>query len=149
MRIFLTIIKLVLSTLASIFIFNADTLIEEIVIYAVCYGMITYYMYYIKGWIEDGLEEGFMDDGIFMMLLMFVFKLCIPILTLLIPVWILQKIFGEKVGMNIGYGLILIACFGCLISDVIGIVRIFKPDFLDGGTKAQSQSGYIEDDAEQ
>ena len=145
MRLLLTIIKLVLSALASIFIFHGDSLIEQIVIYAVCYGMITYYMYYIKGWIEDGMEDGFvMEDGIFMMLLMFVFKLCIPILTLLIPVWILQKIFGEKVGMNIGYGLILIGCFGCLVSDVIGIVRIFKPDFLDGGTKAQA--GYIEDD---
>ena len=147
MRLLLTIIKLVLSTLALIFIFDGDSLIEQIVIFAVCYGMITYYMYYIKGWIEDGPEEGFMEDGIFMMLLMFVFKLCIPILTLLIPIWILQKIFGEKVGMNIGVGLMLIGFFGCLVYDLVGIVRIFKPDFLDGGTKAQS--GYIEDDAEQ
>lgn len=147
MRILLTIIKLVLSTLASIYIFHGDTVIHQIVMYALCYGMITYYMYYIKGWIEDGIEDGFMEDSFLVMLIMFVLKLCIPILTLLIPIWILQKIFGETVGMNIGGGIILLVSFGCLISDVVGIIRIFKPDFLNGGTKAES--GYIEDDAEQ
>lgn len=146
MKLFLTIIKLILATLGCVFIFRADTIFYQIIMYALCYGLITYYMYYINAWIEDGFDDSFMDDGIFMMLIGFLFKLCIPILVILLFYWILQKIFGEKAGSIIAGICILLASFGCLISDIVGIIQVFKPDFLNGSRKAES--GFIEDDSE-
>lgn len=146
MKIFLTIIKLVLAALGCVFIFRADTIFYQIIMYALCYGLVTYYMYYIREWSEDGFDDGFMDDGIFMMLMGFLFKLCLPILILIIPYFILQKIFGQTVGATIFGIFVLTASFGCLLSDIVGIIRVFKPDFLDGGSKADS--GFIEEDDE-
>ncbi|MCM1259039.1 MAG: hypothetical protein NC307_14480 [Roseburia sp.] len=146
MKLFLTIIKLILATLGCVFIFRADTVIYQIIMYALCYGLITYYMHYINEWIEDGFDDGFMDDGIIMMLVNFLFKLSLPILVVVFFYWAVQKIFGEKVGSVIAGIGVLLACFGCLISDVVGIIQVFKPDFLNGSSKAES--GFIEDDGE-
>lgn len=147
MKILLTIIKLVLTTLACIFFLHADSILSQIIMFALCYGLITYYMHYIRDWIENGMDDDVMDEGIVMIIINFLIKLLMPLLVLLIPYWIFQKIFGETVGSTIASICILVICFGCLISDVVGIIQVFKPDFLSGGSKADS--GFIEDDVEE
>ena len=145
MRIVSTIIKLVLSFFASRFLLDDDvSFLYTVVVYAFCYGMISYYLHYLK----DGLANGFWGDGIgdfsiIGVIVGFILKLFAPIIALLIFVFILQKIFGEDLGMNIGMGIILIVSVGCLIADVVGIIQIFKPNFLSDGNKASS--GYIDD----
>lgn len=147
MKIFLTIIKLALTTLACVFFLHGNTIFDQTVMFALCYGLITYYIYYIKQWINEGIDDGGMDEGIVMIIINFMIKLLMPLLILLIPYWIFQKIFGETVGSTIASICILLISFGCLISDIVGIIQIFKPDFLNGGKKADS--GFIEDDVEE
>lgn len=148
MKILLTIIKLVLATFASRFLLDDDvSILYTVVVYAFCYGMISYYLYYLK----DGLTNGFFGDGMWDFSLLgvivgFFLKLFAPIIVLLIFAWILQKIFGEDLGMNIAMGIVLVVSFGCLIADIVGIIQIFKPNFLSSGDNASS--GYIKDDNE-
>ena len=150
MKLIGTIIKLILSTLACVYIFHGDTIIYQIVLFALCYGLITYYAYCFREWKESGFEfdASVFEDGLFGGLLSIILTLCIPFITLLIPYWILGKIFGETIGGGIVIGIILVVCFGCLIVDIAEIIGVFKPDFSNSKKEhgKNAGSGYIEDD---
>lgn len=141
------IIKFILAALASALILHNVSILYRIVVFALLYGLITYYIYYFKNSEGEGFSIWIGDGSLLMNLLEIGIKIFAPILSILVMYWILSAIFGETAGTNIAGVIILVASFGCLITDIVGVIKVFNPNFL--GDWSKKDSGFIEDTEEQ
>lgn len=131
MKIFKTIVKAALSVAAVMAMGLTDSsgnpdVFSAIVMFAVIYGLITYYMFSFAN--SDGF---FVGNGLISMAFALILNLGLPLLAIIIPMFILQALLGE-IGMIIFGIVVLIVCAGCILGDVVNIVRMFHPGFLGG-----------------
>ena len=126
MRILGTIIKTARAIAAMVYFGSPDDLFGTITIFAGAYGLITWYIFnFTNGGIFEGIGEGGLIVGLLL-------TLCMPALVLVIPLFILEAILPGEIG-DIIYGIVVLAaCVGCVVSDFVHIIRLFKPDSRGG-----------------
>ena len=130
MKILKAIVKVALSIAAMRFFAGSESSFDlgsAIVFFAVCYGLVSWYMFsFANG------SPIFMGYGLISFAIAMVLNLCLPLLVFVIPVFILEAILPGEIAAII-YGIvIIIACAVCILSDIVGIVRMFNPGFLGG-----------------
>ena len=102
---------------------NPDVL-GAIVMFAAIYGLITYYMFsFANG------SSFFVGSGLISMAFAMILNLGLPLLVITIPLFILEALLGE-IGTIIFGIVILVVCAGCVLGDIVLIVRMFNPGFL-------------------
>ncbi len=123
----MSILKLIIkSTIAGClvaFAFDPDGITDTVIVFALVYGLVTYYIWYFTSSDMDSVTIG---DGILGIL----FTLAAPLLVIGISYYVLAAIFPGMIGQYIFSGIIVLGSFGCLISDIISVIRIFFPSFL-------------------
>lgn len=100
-----------------------------VVLFGMLYGLATYYVWYFK---EYGFSFGAYigSGGIIMTFLSFCFKLILPLIFIVAPYLVLNAALPGQLGMYIGGILLIALCIGCVVWDVIGVIRVFQPSFL-------------------
>lgn len=130
MRILKVIAKVALSIAAMRFFAGSESSFDlgsAIVFFAVCYGLVSWYMFSFS---NGGTI--FMGYGLISFAVAMILNLCLPLLVIVVPLFILEAILPGQIGTII-YGIILsLACLGCILMDIVNIVRVFNPGFLGG-----------------
>lgn len=125
MKVLKTIVKVALSIGGIMLLGGAGDLFSTIFVFAAFYGLITYYMF---SFANGGAF--FIGDGLISMAFAMIINLALPALILVAPMFLLEAILPGEIGTII-YGIVIIAaCVGCILSDLLHIVRIFNPGFL-------------------
>ena len=103
---------------------DIEDLLGQLAFFLLSYGISSYFAFFIGSCIANGDDD--YDNGRPVKVVYGLdFKLFfIPIITVLVFFWILGKLFGEK-GTTVAGGIVLVASFLCLLSDIIGIIRSF------------------------
>lgn len=127
MKIFGIIIKVLIAIAANIFVLHPSDPGAALVAFAAVYGLISLYIWYFS---NNDIFVG--AGGLMSHVWALIINLCLPCLIVVVPLFILEAILPGEIG-GIIYGIIvLILCVGCLLLDVLHVVRSFKPDFLAG-----------------
>ena len=132
MKILKIIAKVALSIAAMRFFAGSESSFDlggALVFFAACYGLVTFYIWHFS---NNGVV-GVIGGGIFGFALALFLNLCLPLLVIVIPVMLLDTILPGEIGTIIGGIIVIIVCVGCIVGDIFGVVRLFKPDFLGGG----------------
>ena len=129
MKIIAIIIKLVISIGLSIVLHtDGNTVFDNIGICAIVYGLVSYYFWYFK---NNGLSVLVSENSMLVNLLSLVFTLAAPFIVLAVLVFALGAILPDKVAETISMVVIVILALGFVAYDVVGVIRIFKPGFLE------------------
>ncbi|MDE7432336.1 MAG: hypothetical protein K2N34_10555 [Lachnospiraceae bacterium] len=106
------------------FAFKPNGIMDTIMVFSLIYGLVTYYIWYFTSGDMDSVTIG---DGILGILL----TLAMPLLSIGIGYYALDALLPGGTGQYIFSGLVVLGCFGCLISDIVSVIRIFSPSFLN------------------
>lgn len=121
MSILKLIIKSAIAGCLIAFAFKPDGIMDAVMVFALAYGLVTYYIWYFTSGDMD-----LIGDGIWGILL----ALVAPLLGISMSYYALDALLPGRTGQYIFGGIVLLGSFGCLISDVISVIRIFSPSFL-------------------
>lgn len=121
----MSILKLIIkSTIAGClvaFAFDPDGITDTVIVFALVYGLVTYYIWYFTSGDMD-----LIGNGIWGILL----ALVAPLLGISMSYYALDALLPGRTGQYIFGGIVVFGSFGCLISDIISVIRIFFPSFL-------------------
>lgn len=121
------IVKVLIAIAANILVLHPSDPGAALVAFAAVYGLISLYIWYFS---NNNIFVG--AGGLMSHVWALIINLCLPCLFIVVPLFILEAILPGDIG-GIIYGIIvLILCVGCLLLDVLHVVRSFKPDFLAG-----------------
>lgn len=108
-------------SIAAMFYLHPDGLGSGVVIFAAVYGFATWFLRYV---VRGGIQAIITDGLIFGL----IYALFVPALALVAPMFILEAIFSVETG-DLIYSICIVAlCAGCLIRDIVGCVRMFRPE---------------------
>lgn len=125
MKILGMIVKVALAIAANILVLHPSDPGAALVAFAAVYGLISLYIWYFS---NNNIFVG--AGGLMSHAWALIINLCMPLLIVVVPVMLLGAIPGVGEILAGIFGLVL--CVGCVLLDVLHVVRAFKPDFLAG-----------------
>lgn len=104
-----------------------SSVFEIIMFFGMMYGLLTYYIWFFR---KRGfsIRAGSLVTTAFSL----IFTLILPLLVIVIPYTALNELLPGQSGMYIGGIILIVLCFGCVAVDVIEVIRMFQPSFLEG-----------------
>ena len=136
MKILKIIAKAAISIAAMMALGDSGDLLGTITIFAAIYGLVTWYMFSFANGSPILVGGGLMSMASAMIL-----NLCLPLVAIVVPMFILEAIMPGEIGTVIFGIVIIIACVGSILSDILYILRLFKPDFLGGAPVSVTPDG--------
>lgn len=121
------ILKAVVAIVVVVMGLKMSSIFEIIMFFGMIYGLLTYYIWFFR---KRGfsIRVGSLVGTVFSL----IFTLIIPWLVILIPYIALNELLPGQSGMYIGGIILIVLCFGCVAMDVVEVIRIFNPSFLEG-----------------